>query len=81
MSEATLTRTPNYVDVEAAATLAEDVEWLLGAGESLAVIARRLDTSPLALSRRFHRAGFRDLACRFEREAKLAQRSGRRCAA
>lgn len=44
------------------AHLAEDVQWLLNAGESVDEACHQLGRTPEAMYQRFHRAGLRDLA-------------------
>lgn len=55
------------------ADLIEDVEFMLEAGESPAMIAARLHTTPAALEQRMRRNGHPDLARPFEAEARAVE--------
>lgn len=51
----------------ALAALVEDLEWMLGTGESPVMAAHRAGSTPGALARKLHRAGRHDLAVHFDR--------------
>ena len=52
----------------------EDIEWMLGNGESHAAIVERIGPSATAIARRLYRAERPDLAAAFERLYKQSRR-------
>lgn len=82
MATATAARQPRSVAPEETTRMAEDVTWLLNCGESPAEVARRMETTPSGLARRFYAAQLHDLATPFEREyqmSRAARRAGDGC--